>query len=164
MEPRRNARAGRAVIAAATLLVVTLTSPAQRPRPGADAGPPTATGKVVAYEADKSVTVEVKKRGGAVEKREFVLVKDKTKVELVGAAKAIEVGTEVRVWADKDDPKTAARIATGANPDAAGPTATGKVVAYDAAKAITVEVTQRGGQTKKLEFSILKHKPKVQLL
>ena len=34
-------------------------------------------------------------------------------MELLGTTKAIEVGTEVRIWADKDDPKTAARIAAG---------------------------------------------------
>ena len=141
MRLTRYARAGLTVLAVASLLMVTVSSSAQRPRPNADtAGPPTATGKVVDYTADKSITVEVKKRGGQTEKLEFAIVKDKTKVELGRAAKAIELGTDVRVWADKDNPKAAARIAAGGGADAAAPTATGKVLAYQADKSITVEV------------------------
>jgi hypothetical protein len=164
MKPTRNARAGWTVLALALLLLVNVSGSAQRPRPAADAGPPTATGKVVAYEADKSVTVEVKKRGGLTEKLEFVVVKDKTRVELLGATKTLEVGTEVRIWADKDNPKAAARIAAGfvVAPDA--PTATGKVVAYEADRSVTVEVPQRGGQVKKVQFTIDKVKTKVELL
>lgn len=158
-----NARFGRTVLVLATLLVANPTGSAQRPRP-AQAGPPTATGKVLAYEADKSVTIEVKRRAGKVEKLDFAIVKDKTKLELPPAAKTLEVGTEVRVWADKDNPKNAARIAAGTGAGADSPTATGKVLAYDSAKAITVEVMQRGGQTKKLEFAIVKDKTKVELL
>src|SRR5262245_48914938 len=143
------------LLAIAALLIVNLTSTAQRPRP-AEEGPPTATGKVVAYDADRSVTVEVRKRGGVVEKQEFAIVKDRTRVELQGTIRAIEVGTEVRVWADRENPKTAARIAAGtsANPDA--PTATGKVLVYEADKSVTIEVTKRGGVVEKQEFAIVK--------
>ncbi len=159
-----NARAGLTVLAMATLLIVNLIGSAQRPRPGADTAAPTATGKVVVYEVDKSITVEVKQRGGQTKKLEFAIVKDKTQVELLGATKAVEVGTEVRIWADKDNPKAAARIAAGASADAAAPTAAGKVVAYEVGKSITVEVKKRGGQTEKLEFAIVKDKTKVELL
>lgn len=103
---------GANLLMATTLLVLYSSSPAQV-RPKADPALPAATGKVVAYEADKSITVEVKQRGGAVRKVEFVIVKDKTKVELTGSAKAIELATEVKVWADKDDAKLAARIIAG---------------------------------------------------
>lgn len=92
MNVHRNARVSAAVVAVAMMPLVSSRGPAQRERP-ADAGPPTATGKVIAYEAGKSITVEVKKRGGLVEKREFTVVKDKTKVELLGRTKAIELGT-----------------------------------------------------------------------
>jgi hypothetical protein len=95
-----------------TFLVVNSGAPAQRPK--ADVvGPPTATGKVVSYEADKAIAVEVKQRGGKTKKAEFAIVKDKTKIELVGMTKAIDVGTDVKVWADKDDAKIAARISAG---------------------------------------------------
>ncbi len=108
-----NPRAGMALLAAAALLGVSLSGAAQRPGSAADTAAPTATGKVVAYEADKSITIEVRQRGGQTKKVEFAIVKDKTKVELLGMTKAIEVGTEVRIWADKDNPKAAARITAG---------------------------------------------------
>src|SRR5262245_10828764 len=160
-----KARAGLALLAMATVLGAGSQALAQRPK--GDATAPAATGKVVAYDAGKSLTVEVKQRGGLTKKVEFVIVKDKTKVELVGRTKAIEVGTEVKVWADKDDAKTAVRILAGAVAGGAGadaPTAAGKVVAYEVAQAITVEVPQRGGLTKKVEFAIVKDKTKVELL
>jgi hypothetical protein len=144
------------------LLIVSSSGSAQRPK--ADAGPPTATGKVVLYEVGKSIAVEVKQRGGQTKKLEFAIVKDKTKVELQGATRAIEVGTEVRVWADKDNPKAAARIAAGAVANAAAPTAAGKVVAYRVDQSITVEVKKRGGETQKHEFAIVMDKTKVELL
>jgi ribosomal protein S17 len=159
-----NARAVLVVSAMAVLLIANTSSPGQRPRPGADAGPPTATGKVLAYEADKSITIEVRQRGGLTKKVEFALVKDKTKLELLGATKTIAVGTEVRIWADKDNPSTAARIAAGAAVNAAGPTATGKVLAYEADKSITVEVKRRGGEVEKKEFVLSKDRTKIELL
>src|SRR5262245_19179584 len=125
MKLTRTALVGMVVLAVAMLLLVNSSGSAQRPQ--ADPTLPTATGKVVAYEADKSITVEVKKRGGLVEKREFALVKDRTRIELTGTVKAIEIGTEVRIWADKENPKNAARVAAGTNSDAGAPTAVGKV-------------------------------------
>ncbi|MCI0355656.1 MAG: hypothetical protein L0099_11550, partial [Acidobacteria bacterium] len=106
-----KARAGLTLLAVVALLCVSSSGSAQRPK--ADVAAPTATGKVVAYEVDKSITVEVKQRGGEAKKLDFAIVKDKTKVELLGRAKAIELGAQVRVWADKDNPKTAARITAG---------------------------------------------------
>ncbi|MCI0379858.1 MAG: DUF1549 and DUF1553 domain-containing protein [Gemmataceae bacterium] len=94
-----------------TLLCVSSSAWAQRPK--SDVGAPTASGKVVAFEADKSIAVEVKQRGGQSKKFDFAIVKDKTKVEFLGVTKTIDVGTEVKVWADKDNPKTAARIVAG---------------------------------------------------
>lgn len=108
-----HVRAGMAVLALGILLNAQSSGLAQRPKPSPDAGPPTATGKVLVYEAGKSITVEVKKRGGKTEKRDFAIVKGRTKVELQGTTKAIEVGTQVRIWADKDDPNTAERISAG---------------------------------------------------
>jgi hypothetical protein len=111
----------------AAILVVALASrePAQRPnnqnpnQAKPDANAPTATGKVVAYEADKSITLEV--GGGRTEakKVEFALVKDKTKIELPPRVKdkGIQAGMVLAVWADKDNPRQAARIAV----PAAGP-------------------------------------------
>jgi hypothetical protein len=160
-DPR--ARAGLTVLAVATLLIVNSSGSAQRPKAG-DAAP-AATGKVVAYEVDKSISVEVKQRGGLTKKLEFAIVKDKTKVEYLALAKALGVGTQVQIWADKENPKIAVRIVVGASADAgAAPTATGKVVVYEAAKSITVETKQRGGLTKKVEFVIVKDKTKVELV
>src|SRR5262245_1007116 len=88
------------VVAVAMLRGASSSALAQRPK--GDATAPAATGKVVAYDAGKSLTVEVKQRGGLTKKVEFVIVKDKTKVELTGTIRAIEVGTDVKVWADKD--------------------------------------------------------------
>ncbi|MCI0359312.1 MAG: hypothetical protein L0211_12610 [Planctomycetaceae bacterium] len=88
-------------------------APADAVRPQAEA--PTIVGKVAAYEADKSITVEVKMRGGKSRQTEFSIVKDQTKIELLGDAKEIAVGLPVSVWAGKDNPKSATRIVAGAN-------------------------------------------------
>jgi hypothetical protein len=66
---------------------------------------------VVAYEADRSITVETTARGGETRKTEFLIVKDKTLVELGAGVKAIEPGATVSVWAEKDNPENAAKIA-----------------------------------------------------
>jgi hypothetical protein len=150
-------------LAVAALLSVSSSGTAQRPKK--DATAPAAAGKVVAYDADKSISIEVLQRGMPAKKLDFVIVKDKTKVDLVGV-KAIEVGTQVQIWIDKDDAKNATRILAGA---AFGPgekkdipTAKGKVAAYEAAKSITVEVPARGGLTKKVDFVVSKDKTKVE--
>jgi hypothetical protein len=80
----------------------------------ANADPPTIVGQVVAYEPNKLIAVETRNRKG-VTKSEFVIVKDTTKVELPPRAAEIKVGMTLAVWADKDDPKTAARIGTQTN-------------------------------------------------
>ncbi|MCI0359073.1 MAG: DUF1549 and DUF1553 domain-containing protein [Planctomycetaceae bacterium] len=74
--------------------------------------PPTVTGTVVAYEAGKSITIETRNRNGA-KKSEFAIVKEKTKIELPPRQAEIKVGMTLSVWADKENPATAARI--GAN-------------------------------------------------
>lgn len=117
------------------------------------------TGKVVAYEADKSITVGINVRGGRVSKTEFAIVKGRTQIELGLGVKAIEPGVRVSVWADLDDPKNAAKVA--AEPDA--PTVKGKVVAYEAAASITVEYTDRGGGAVQAAFSIVKDKTRIEL-
>src|SRR5262245_2505834 len=90
-------------------------NPAPAPAEGArrQAEAPTIAGQVVAFEADKSITVERRNRNG-VKKSEFRIVKDETKIELLGDVKAIAVGTRVSIWANKDMPDVAARIAAGA--------------------------------------------------
>jgi len=160
---------------AAPLFAATVWAQRRQPAKGIDADPPTVVGQVVAYERDKSIAVETRNRKG-VNKSEFAIVKDKTKIELPPRATEIKVGMTLAVWADKDDPEVAAQIGApdqnGAQPRTrrpnnrpAGdpPTATGQVAAYEADKAITVEVRQRGGQTRKAEFSIAKEKTKVEL-
>ena len=79
-----NTRAGRAVLAVAVLLIVSSSGSAQRPK--AEAAAPTAAGKVVVYEVDQSITVEMKQRGGQTKKLAFAIVK------YVGAAYLIYVG------------------------------------------------------------------------
>jgi hypothetical protein len=156
-------RSAIALPAIAIVLLAGSTTNAQRPK--ADAAPPTAIGKVVAYEADKSITIEVRKRGGMNEKVEFTIAKDKTKIEQTGRGQALAVGVDVRVWADKDNAKMAARIATGpvgARGDA--PATTGKTTAYEANKSITVEVQRRGGVAEKQEFAIIKDKTKIEFV
>jgi Protein of unknown function (DUF1549)/Protein of unknown function (DUF1553) len=156
-------RGALAIPAIAIVLLIGSNTTAQRPK--TDMTLPTATGKVIAYEADKSITVEVSKRGGLTEKVEFAIVKDKTKIELTGRIQALAVGVDVRIWADKDNVKNAARIATGtpvANADA--PTAAGKATAYEANKSITVEVPKRGKMAEKQEFAIIKDKTKIEFV
>jgi hypothetical protein len=83
-----------------------------RPKPEAAPAPaeaPTIVGKVVAYEANKSITIESTTRAGT-RKSDFSIVKDKTKIELPNRVKDIQVGMILPVWADKDDPKLAIRI------------------------------------------------------
>lgn len=82
-----------------------------RQSPAAPAEPATFVGNVVAYEADKSITLEATTRQGAT-KREFAIVKETTRVELPPRIKEIRLGLTLGVWADKDDPKLAARIST----------------------------------------------------
>jgi len=87
----------------------------RRPNRGqTPAGPPIVAGQVVAYEADKSLTIEVRQRGGQVQRSEFAIANDQTKVEFVGEAKALAVGIPVTVTPDKDNAKLAARIVAGA--------------------------------------------------
>src|SRR5262245_2229180 len=105
-----SARVAWTMLAVALLLLAGTSGSAQRP--GGDT-PPTVTGKVAAYDAGKFITVEVKKRNEPVTQHQFAIVKDKTKVELLGETKAIAVGVPVQVWADKDNPKVAARIVAG---------------------------------------------------
>jgi hypothetical protein len=81
---------------------------------------PTIVGQVVAYEPGKSITVENRNRK-VVRKGEFVIVKDKTKIELPPRVKEIAVGMQIAVWADKDDPKVAARIGQQGGAAAAKP-------------------------------------------
>lgn len=89
--------------------------PASRNPAGATAvAAPSALGQVVAYEAGKSITVEIRRRGGEASRSEFTL-NDKSTIELRGDAKEIQVGMPVSVWTDKDSPKVASRIVAGAN-------------------------------------------------
>ncbi len=76
----------------------------------AEPEPPMVKGKVSAYEADKSIVVQVSTRGGAGGESTFSIVKGKTRIDFSAGAKAIDVGVEVLVWADKDDAKQADRI------------------------------------------------------
>lgn len=90
---------------------------ADRPAP---AEPPTMTGKVVAYEPDKTISLEVTSRR---EKKtsEFAIVKGETKIELPPRNTEIKVGMQLAVWASKDDAKVAAQIgapaSSAANPN-----------------------------------------------
>jgi hypothetical protein len=84
-------------------------------RPANAQAPPTATGKVAAFETERSITVEVNQRGGQTRKADFNIDKDKTKIELRGDAKELGAGIAVQVWADKDDAKLALRIVAGQN-------------------------------------------------
>lgn len=66
---------------------------------------PAIKGKVVAFEADKSITIEGLASDGASKKIEFAIVKGKTK-----GPKTVEVGMALAVWDDKDNPKQAVKI------------------------------------------------------
>jgi uncharacterized protein DUF1553/uncharacterized protein DUF1549 len=166
-----------AVAFVATMLAAAALAQRETPADPAPANPepPTIVGQVVAYEPDKSIAVETRNRKG-VTKSEFAIVKDKTKIELPPRAREIKVGMTLAVWADKDDPKTAARIGTQASSAnqprtrrtnnraaAEAATAVGQVAAFEADKSITVEVRQRGGQTRKSQFSIDKDRTKIEL-
>jgi hypothetical protein len=138
---------------------------------------PTATGKVTAYDPEKSITLEVSRRGGA-KNFEFVIVKDKTRIDLPPRANEIKVGMVLSVWADPQDPKLAARIGANTPPAAPPntrrrnngrgaqppPTAVGQVKAYDAETSITIEVKERGGKTRQAEFTIVKDQTRIELL
>jgi len=87
----------------------------RRPGRGNPMGMPGIAGQVVAYEADKSLTVEVRQRG-QVQRTEFGIVKDTTKVEFLGETKALAVGVPVTVTPDKDNAKVAGRIVAGTAP------------------------------------------------
>src|SRR5262245_2153557 len=65
--------------------------------PAAEA--PTVTGKVVAYEAQKLIAIEITTRNGPV-RSEFTIDKDKTKIELPPRVQEISVGAVLSVWAD----------------------------------------------------------------
>ena len=130
MKQVRSAAAILLSVAVAILIHGTLAHAQDRGRGGkAPPTAPTVKGKVVAYEVDKSITIETKSRGGEAKKTEFAIVKGKTQIELGAGVKAIEVGIVVSVWADKDDPKNAAKIAAqaaapaGGRPKAAAPAA-----------------------------------------
>ncbi len=148
-----------ALMAAAALLIGSTQLLAQDRGRGKPAEPPTLRGKVGAYEADVSITVETRLRGGQVEKTEFSIVKGKTLVELGTGVKAIEVGGTVSVWADKENPKAAAKVV--AEPEA--PTVQGKVTAYEADKTLVVERKTRSGDAKSTEFSLVKGRTVIEL-
>ncbi len=168
------------LLATAACLVTFLAASvlAQREKPAepapAKADPPTVVGQVVAYEPGTSIAVESRNRKG-VTKSEFAIRKDETKIELPPRAAEIKVGMTLAIWADKDDPKTAARIGTQTNnpaqprrrpnnrPAADAATARGQVAVFEADKSITVEFKQRGGKTGKAEFSIVKDQTKIEL-
>jgi len=92
------------------------------PTDAAAGSAPTVVGKVVEYKPGASIVIEAATRSG-VSRREFTLRADKTKVELPPRIKELAVGINISLWADKDDPKLAARIG-GANAVAATPRGT----------------------------------------
>jgi len=141
------------------ILAMLVTSAAAQDRGrGAPAEPPTIQGKVTAYAPDQTITVGTRARGGAVLETAFSIVKDKTQVVLEGDLKAIEVGTSVSVWADKDSPKNAARIIARPEP----PAARGKVTAYEPDTSIKIQSAARGGAVRETEFSIAKDKTRIE--
>ncbi len=87
----------------------------RRPNRGqSPAAPPAVVGQVVGYDADKSIAVEVRRRGGPAERREFDVVAGQTKIELTGDVRAIAAGVFVAITPDNDNPKLAVRIVAGA--------------------------------------------------
>jgi hypothetical protein len=102
--------------------------PPARRRPGAQVIPemPPVTGQVVAYQAGKSITIEVRQRNGQTRQTEFSIVDGMTKIELSEAAKEISVGMTVSVSISKDDPKLAAAILAGNAPNARRPAGRGR--------------------------------------
>jgi len=158
MIPVRSAPA--VLLSVAALLINGALALAQDGGKGGNQGdPPTLKGKVAAYKANTSITVETQARGGQANKTEFSILKDKTKIELGAGIRAIEPGMVVSVWADKDNPKAAAKVVA----EAEAPTVKGKVVAYEADKSITVETKARGGEAKNTEFALVKDKTKIEL-
>lgn len=131
---------------------------AQDRRGGTPQEPPTLRAKVSAYEADRSITLETKVRGGGVEKTEFAIVKEKTKIELLAGVKAVEPGMIASVWTDKDNPKNAARIAVEPEP----PTAKGKVTAHTPDVSLALETPIRNGGVQTSEFSLVKGKTQLE--
>jgi hypothetical protein len=71
---------------------------------------PAVVGKVTAYEAGRSITLETVTRAGATA-HEFTIVPDQTRIELPPRNREITVGSTLAVWADKDDSRIAARVA-----------------------------------------------------
>ena len=60
---------------------------------------PAVIGKVTAYEAGRSITLETVTRAGATG-HEFTIVPDRTRIELPPRNKEITVGSTLAVWAD----------------------------------------------------------------
>src|SRR5262249_38986943 len=81
---------------------------------------PAVVGKVVAYEHDASLVLEIQSRDGA-KKSEFTIVKKTTTIELPPPIRDIKVGQMLAVWPDKEDAKLAAKIGSP-NAVAAAPT------------------------------------------
>ncbi len=141
-----------------------------------EAEAPPATGKVSSYQPNQSITIEVQQRR-ETRQVEFRVVRERTKIELPPRQQEIRIGIVLSVWADKEDPTLAARIAPAGGdapaqgtrrpnrrPDNTDPPGTrGQIAAYEAEKSITVEVKQRGGQTRKTEFNIVKDRTKIEL-
>src|SRR5262245_24417711 len=166
------------VIALAVALVFSLSvsALAQRggqrrdnPQTNAAPEPPAVTGKVIAYEPGTTIVLETTSRVG-VQRFEFKLDKEQTKIELPPRIQEIAVGQTLSVWANKETPDVAARIGTGgdqpapanpANPrrpnrgqtPAGPPAVAGQIVAYEADKSITVEVRQPRGPFLRREFN-----------
>jgi RNA polymerase sigma factor (sigma-70 family) len=100
----------------------------QRPQPKPNPAPapadaPTVVGRVVAYEPDRSITIESTTRAGT-KISAFAIIKGTTRIELPTRVKDIQVGTILPVWADRDDPKLAVHIgqkAAGSKPSGVRP-------------------------------------------
>ncbi|MCI0492438.1 MAG: hypothetical protein L0Z07_05845, partial [Planctomycetes bacterium] len=111
---------GNLVVLGAFLLLVSADGAiAQRVRnenrPAAPAAAaPTVTGKIVAYEPGKTITLETTARNG-VKRSEFTIDKDKTKIELPPRINGITVGITLSIWADQENPTLAVKIGAGAN-------------------------------------------------
>jgi RNA polymerase sigma factor (sigma-70 family) len=121
--------------------------------------PPTLPlGAVVAYEKDRSITLEALTSSG---KRNFpfLITPNRTEVRVIGG-QDIAVGMNATVWADRDDPKQAARIV--ANPKS--PTAQGKILAYEEGKSITLGLTTTNVGGRQAAFLIERDVTEVRLL
>jgi hypothetical protein len=71
---------------------------------------PAVTGKVSSYEPYKSITLDVQQRRETRQVK-FSVVRERTKIELPPRRQEIRIGRVLSVWADKEDPTLAARIA-----------------------------------------------------